>query len=107
MPRLPLGVDDEFVFKVARGGPEEAESTWEPVSRVFDGETAVLRKELKAPRLKMDQNREFVRRYGLGFDHIVVWGGSRMLNCCFSVFIESSNFKIFLLGISAQGADST
>ena len=35
LPRLPLGGDDEFVVKVALGGPEGAESTWEPVSRVF------------------------------------------------------------------------
>ena len=62
-------------------GPEEAESTWEPVSRVFDGATAVLRKELKALRLKMDQKRGFVQRYGRVFGHIVVWGGSRILNC--------------------------
>ena len=54
MPRLSLGSDDEFVVKVAWEGPEEAESTWEPVSRVFDGATAVLRKVLKALRLKMD-----------------------------------------------------
>ena len=48
MPRLPLGNDDEFVVKVpevAWEGSEEAESTGEPVSRVFDGATAVLRKE--------------------------------------------------------------
>ena len=45
MPRLPLGSDEEFVVKVAWEGPEEAESTGEPLSRVFDGATAVLRKE--------------------------------------------------------------
>ena len=33
MPRLSLGSDDEFVVKVAWEGPEEAVSTWEPVSR--------------------------------------------------------------------------
>ena len=33
-------------------GLEEAESTWEPVSRVFYNAPAVLRKELKALRLK-------------------------------------------------------
>ena len=80
MPRLPLG-DDEFVVKVAWEGPEEAESTSEPVSVVFDGATAVLRKELKALRMKMDQKRRLVQRYGLLFDHIAVWGGSRILNC--------------------------
>ena len=36
-------------------------------SRVFDGATAVLRKELKALRLKMDQKRGLVQRYGLRF----------------------------------------
>ena len=81
MPRLPLGSDDEFVVKVAWEGPEKAESIWEPVLRVFDGATAVLRKEMKALRLKMDQKRGPVQRYGLRFDHIVVWGRSRILNC--------------------------
>ena len=81
MPRLPLGSDDEFVVKVAWEGPEETESTWEPVSRVFDGATAVLRNELKALRLKMDQKRGLVQQYGRVFSHIVVWGGSRILNC--------------------------
>ena len=56
-------------------GPEEAESTWEPVLHVFDGATTVLREELKALRLKMDQKRRLVqRRYGLLFDHIADWG---------------------------------
>ena len=80
MPRLPLGIDDEFVVKVAWEGPEEAESTWEPVSRVFDGATAVLRTELKALGLKMDQERGLVQQYGGVLGHIVVWGGSRILN---------------------------
>ena len=65
VPRLPLGSDDEFVVEVAWKGPEEAESTWEPVSRVFDGATAVLRKELKALRGKIDRKRGLVQRYGL------------------------------------------
>ena len=65
MPRLPLGSDDKFVVKVVWEGPEEAESTWEPVSRVFDGATAVLRKKLKALRLKMDQKRGLVQQYGM------------------------------------------
>ena len=43
---------DEFVIKVAWEGLEEAESTLEPVSRVFHDAPAVLRKELKALRLK-------------------------------------------------------
>ena len=74
MPRLPLGSDDEFIVKLAWEGAEEAESTWKPVSRVFDGATAVLRKELKAPRLKMDEKRGLAQRYGLRVDHFVVWG---------------------------------
>ena len=67
MPRLPLGSDDEFVVKVAWEGPEEAESTWEPVSRVFEGATAMLRKEHKAGWLKMDQKRALVQRNGLRY----------------------------------------
>ena len=63
--RLPLGSDDDFVVKVAWEGPEEAERTWESVSRVFNGAPAVLRKELKALRLKAEQNRGLVQRYGL------------------------------------------
>ena len=46
-------------------GLEEAESTWEPVSRVFHDAPAVLRKELKALRLKAEQKRVLVQRYGL------------------------------------------
>ena len=38
-------------------GLKEAESTWEPVSRVFNDAPAVLRKELKALRLKAEQKR--------------------------------------------------
>ena len=56
---------DEFVVKVAREELEEAESTWEPVSRVFHDAPAVLRKELKALRLKAGQKRTFVQRYWL------------------------------------------
>ena len=56
---------DEFVVKVACKGLEEAESTWEPVSRVFHDAPAVLRKELKALRLKAEQERALVQRYGL------------------------------------------
>ena len=41
---MSLGSDDEFVVKVAWEGPEEADTTLEPVSRVFDGATSVLRK---------------------------------------------------------------
>ena len=82
MPRPPLGSDDEFVVgsddeavvKVAWEVPEEAERNREPVSRVFDGATAVLRKEPNALRLTMDQKRRLEQRYELRFDHIVVWG---------------------------------
>ena len=56
---------DEFVLKVAWEGLEEAENTWEPVSRVFHDAPAVLRKELKVLRLKAEQKRALVQRYGL------------------------------------------
>ena len=45
---------------------EEAESTREPVFRVFDDAPAVLRKELKALRLKAEQ-KALVQRYELRF----------------------------------------
>ena len=57
--------DDEFIAKVAWEGLEEAKSTWEPMSRVFHDAPAVLRKELNALRLKAEQKRAFVQRYGL------------------------------------------
>ena len=57
-----------------KGYVAEAESTWELVSRVFDGATAVLRNEFKALRLKMDQKRGLVQQYGRVFSHIVVGG---------------------------------
>ena len=46
-------------------GLEEAKSAWEPVSRVFHDAPAVLRQELKALRLKADQKRALMQRYGL------------------------------------------
>ena len=46
-------------------GLEEAERTLERVSRVFHYAPAVLRKELKALRLKAEQERALVQRYGL------------------------------------------
>ena len=46
-------------------GLEEAKSTWKSVSRVFHDAPAVLRKDLKALRLKAEQKRALVRRYGL------------------------------------------
>ena len=79
---------DEFVVKVAWEGLEEAESTWEPVSRVFNDVPAVLRKE--APRLKAEQKRALVQRYKLRLYHIMIWGGiqdSELFIFCFSVFL--------------------
>ena len=46
-------------------GLEEAESTWEPVSRVFHDAPAVLRKEFKALRPKAEQKWVLVQRYGV------------------------------------------
>ena len=46
-------------------GPEKAERTWEPVSRVFHDAPAVLRNELKALRLKAGQTGALLQRYGL------------------------------------------
>ena len=56
---------DELVVKAAWEGLEEAKSTWEPVSRVFHDAPAVLHKELEALRLKAEQERALVQRYGL------------------------------------------
>ena len=56
---------DEFVVKVTWEGLQEANSTWEPVSRVFRDAQAVLHKELKSLRLKAEQKRALVQRYGL------------------------------------------
>ena len=88
MPRLPPG-SDEYVVKVAWERPKEAASTWKSVSHVFDGATAVLRKEFKALRLEMDQAWKWIRSgdsySGMGcvliILRIVVWGGSRASNC--------------------------
>ena len=76
-------------------GPEEAESTWEPVSRVFNGATAVLRKELKALRLKMDQNRGPVQRYGLRFLSYYGMGGIPNSELLTFGFIEILNMSSF------------
>ena len=74
--RLLLGSDD-FVVKVAWKEPEEVESTWESVSRVVDGATALLRKDFEALRLKTDQKRGLVQRYGLRFfSYCGSWGGT-------------------------------
>ena len=59
------GIRDELVVKVAWEGLEEAGSTWEPVLCAFHDAPAVLRKELKALRLKAEQKRALVQRYGL------------------------------------------
>ena len=56
---------NELVVKLAWERLEEAESTWEPVSRVFYKVPAVLRKELKGLRLKAEQKRALMQRYGL------------------------------------------
>ena len=79
MLRLALGSDDELVVKVAWKGPEEAESTWEPVLRVFDCATAVLRKELKALRLKIDLKQALYS--GMGCILIMLWFGGNSEFC--------------------------
>ena len=56
---------DEVVVKVAWEGLEEVESTWEPVLRVFHDAPAVLCKKLKGLRLKAEQTRALMQRYGL------------------------------------------
>ena len=60
-----------------KGYVAEAESTWELVSRVFHDASAVLRKELKALRLKAEkkQSRSGGSCSGMGCacDHTVVW----------------------------------
>ena len=75
-------------------GPEEAEITWEPVSRVFDGETAVLRKELKALLQKMDQKRGLVKRYGPRFLSYCGLGG--IPNLKLLIFVDRNvEFRVF------------
>ena len=39
---------------------EEAQSPWEPVSRVFYYAPAMLRKEVRPPQLKAEQKRALV-----------------------------------------------
>ena len=53
--------------KVAWEGLEQAESTREPVSRVFHDAPAVLRKELKVLRLIAELKRALMTRYGMGW----------------------------------------
>ena len=97
VPRLPLGSDDEFVVKVAWEEPEEAESTWEPVSRVFDGATTVLRRELKALLLRADQTRGLVQWYGLRFSSCCGLGGISNVELLIFGLIEKLNFSFFIL----------
>ena len=95
LPQLPLGINDEFVVKVAWEGPE-AESTWGPVSRVFNAATTVLRKELKALRLEADRKRGLVQRYGLCvFSSYCGLGGVPNSELLIFGFIESLNSKLF------------
>ena len=51
--------------KVAWKGLEQAEITWEPVSRVFHDAPVVLRKELKVLRLIAELKRALMTRYGM------------------------------------------
>ena len=62
---------------------------------MFDGATAVLRKEVKALPLKMDQKRGLVQRYGLRFDHNVGFGGIPSVELLIFGFIEMLNFEFF------------
>ena len=63
-------------MEVAWEEVEEAGSTCEPVSRVFDETPAVRRKVLKAMQLKVEQKRALVQRYWLRYVIlcIVIWG---------------------------------
>ena len=74
---------DEFVVKVAWEGLEEAESTWEPVSRVFHDAPAVLSKELKGLQLKTEHTHALMQRYGLRLcSYILCFGeGFKILSC--------------------------
>ena len=67
----------EVVWK----GLEEAASAWKAVSRVSHYAPALLRKELKALRLKAEQKRGLLQRYGLRlFVYCVLGEGSRILS---------------------------
>ena len=89
-------------------GPEEPESTWEPVSRVYDGATAILRQKLKALLLRINHKRGIVQRYGLHFYHAVVRKGIPNLALLVFDLIETLNFEFyFWLEISAPGSDNT
>ena len=79
--RLPLGSDDEFVVKVAWEGLEEAESTGEPVSRVFhDAGRAAKGAQGTAAE---DGSEAGTRTAVWGAFVIIFWfgGGSRILSC--------------------------
>ena len=45
------------------------------MSCAFNDAPAVLRKELKAQRLKAECTRALVQCMGYVYDHIVIWGG--------------------------------
>ena len=62
-------------------GPEEADSTWEPVSCVYHDAPAVLRKELTALWLKAEQKRAIVEQYGLRLRSYCDLGGIKILSC--------------------------
>ena len=100
-PRLPLGGDDEFVVKVALEGPEGAESTWDPVARVFDCAPAVLRKELKTLRLKVEQKEAIVQRYGLRLWSYCSLGGVPDSEFLIFGFIRVFSFSAFWLVVFA------
>ena len=60
---------------------------------MFHDAPAVLRKELKALRLKVEQKRALVQRYGLRFFilYIVIWGeiqDSKLLIFWFAIFSD-------------------
>ena len=65
------------------------------MSRVFDGATAVLRKELKAVRLNMDQKRGLVQRYGLRFSSYCGLGGIPYSELLIFGLIEMLDFEFF------------
>ena len=56
---------DGFVFFVKWMGLDEAEGTWEPVSRVMADAPAILEKELKKLKLSTDEKRSLRECYGL------------------------------------------
>ena len=92
---------DDVVVKVACEGLEEAESTWEPVSRVLHDPPAVLHKELKSLQLKAEQKRCSCIGVGCVCDHIVIGEGIQDSELLMFWF-----FHFFCPGVSALSADS-